>query len=102
MTTKLFKYRAGGGLDLELLAEAAGASVSVKAASPVVTSLVLEVGEDADEGATTEAMASMGYTLEGEVQPEGVACPLVVIGQDDGRPYAVSVVGGVVTATPLS
>lgn len=88
----VIKFRANG-VDLEQVSEAAGGVVRVAAASPVVTTLAVELLEGADEGVVIEEMRAAGFEAIGDDDD----CPLIVIG-DDGQPYRVTVSGGDVVA----
>ena len=75
-----------GGCDLSQLSDAAGVSVQVASASPVITSIALDLPEDGDAEAVKAEMRNQGWYFVDQSRD----CPLLVSGTTGGL-YRVTV-----------
>ncbi len=80
------------GVDLASVEAESGGTLQIVGASPVQTRVALRLTDGADRQATIDAMGLSGYAYEGD----GGACPLIVVGEDDGEPYKVAIREGAI------
>ena len=86
------------GVDLPSVEAEVGGRLRIVGASPVQMRYAVQPLDGADRQATIDAMAMCGYIFESEGD---ASCPLIVVGEDDGRSYRVAVRDGQISVSPI-